>query len=85
MFLKPCSLKLETIDVKCDSLGLSSIKRRFFRVNFLINAAFEQSEMWNFRPQGDGRSGPRGPLLPENKLNVFNMFNIEKIACSDLS
>ena len=43
------------------------------------------NEMWNFRPQGDGRSGPWGPLLPKNKLNVFNMLNIEKIACSDLS
>ena len=45
ILLKPCSLKLETKDVKYDPLGLSSIKRRFFRVNFLINAAFEHLRM----------------------------------------
>ena len=33
---------------------------------------------WNFRPKGDGRSGPSGPLLPEKILNIFNMLNIEK-------
>ena len=26
-----------------------------------------------FRPKGDARSGPSGPLLPEKILNIFNI------------
>ena len=29
--------------------------------------------------------GQNDDPLPENKLNIFNMLNIEKIACFDLS
>ena len=36
------------------------------------------NEKWNFRPRGDGRSGPWGPLLPEKRLKVFNMLDMEK-------
>ena len=41
IFLKPCSVKLLSKDVKYDLLSLSSNKQRFFRVDSLINAAFE--------------------------------------------
>ena len=36
------------------------------------------TESWNFRPKGDGRSGPSGPQLPDKILNLFNMLDIEK-------
>ena len=35
------------------------------------------SEMWKFRPKGDCRSGPSGPLLPEKSL-TFYMLNIKR-------
>ena len=38
-------MKLQTEDVKYDIVSLSSNKHRFFRVNFLINAAFEHLRM----------------------------------------
>ena len=27
--------------------------------------------IWNFRPKGDGRSGPLGPLLPVKNLTFW--------------
>ena len=41
--VKPCDVKLYIKDVKYDLLSLSSNKHHFFRVNFLINAAFEDA------------------------------------------
>ena len=45
IFLKPCSVKLYSKDLKYDMLRVSSNKRCFFRVNFLINATFEHLRM----------------------------------------
>ena len=45
---------------------------------FKILANPNWTESWNFRPKGDGRSGPSGPLLLEIIVNIFNMLNIEK-------
>ena len=45
MFFKPCGVKLLTKDVNYDLLSLSFIKRCFFQVNFLINAAFENAAL----------------------------------------
>ena len=36
----------------------------------------------NFRPKGDGRSGPGVPPLPEKKLNILGVLNIEKLTRS---
>ena len=30
-----------------------------------------QMQIWNFRPKGDGRSGPLGPLLPVKNLTFW--------------
>ena len=35
-----------------------------------------------FRPKGDGRSGPGVPPLPEKKLNILGVLNIEKLTRS---
>ena len=43
MFFKPCGVKLLTKDVNYDLSSLSFNKRCFFQMNFLINAAFENT------------------------------------------
>ena len=45
IFLTPWGVKLWTKNVKYDKLSLSSNKRSFSKVNFLINAAFEHVRM----------------------------------------
>ena len=73
----------------CQSLGVGS---KILRVQLSENGSKRSDEVkCGISPQGDGRSGLSGPLLPENKLNVFNMLikdkkkNTEKMACSDLA
>ena len=53
IFLKPCGVKLYTKDIKYDLSRLSSNKRRFFLVNFLINATFEYLRMQRLLARGD--------------------------------
>ena len=64
-------MKLQTKDVKYDILSLSSNKRRFFRVNFLINVAFEDAAFISLFPSQMRR------LLKEgvNKRAVFKRGN----------
>ena len=45
IFPKLCNVRLQTKDVKYDLLSYSSSKRHFFRVNFLINAAFDHAAL----------------------------------------
>ena len=51
-----------------------------------IQLSTRKEGIWNFRPMGDGRSGPGGPLLPVKNLTLnIGILNIEKIVRSVLT
>ena len=52
--------------------------RRFERCFSHHQASVNEVKSEIFARRGDGRSDPWVPLLPEKKLNVFNMLNMEK-------
>ena len=52
------------------SVSVKSIIEKHF-INFSLIFFFSSKQNWNFRPEGDGRSGPWGPLLPERNLTFL--------------
>ena len=42
-----------------------------FAISAHMALKLSRTESWNFRPKGDGRSGPWGPLLPERNLTFW--------------
>ena len=50
-------------------IKLASLSGRCIQIMLMLKGMLELGG-WNFRPKGDGGSGPWGPLLPE-KLNIL--------------
>ena len=47
------------------------LKKQSIHSVMIITSMEYRMRIWNFRPKGDGRSGPLGPLLPVKNLTFW--------------